>query len=61
MQHPHVGVVLCAGVCAFNPSLGVGWQEILSWYPVEWGMEMVANPAGAQQEFQGTGDAGSSN
>jgi len=31
MQHPHVGLVLCARDCAFNPSLGVGWREILSW------------------------------
>lgn len=36
VKHLHVGVVLCAGVRAFNPSLGVGQQEILSWYPVEW-------------------------
>ena len=43
VQHPHARVVLCAGVHAFDPSLGVGWREILSWYLVEWIglMEMV--------------------
>ena len=57
-QHPHVGVVrACAGVCAFDPSLGVGWRKILSWYLVEWTMEMVVDPGEAQQEFPGTGDA----
>ena len=29
------GLVPCTGVRAFDPSLGVGWREILSWYPVE--------------------------
>ena len=59
VQHPHDGVVLCAGVRAFDPSLRVGWQEILSWHPVEWTMEMVVDPGGAQHEFPGIGDAGS--
>lgn len=48
MQHPHDGVVLCAGVHAFDPYLRVGWQEIHSWYLVEWIMEMVVDPNGAQ-------------
>jgi len=56
VQHQHDGVVLCEGVCAFKPSW-VGWREILSWYPVEWTMEMVVDPGGAQQAFPGTGDA----
>jgi len=25
VQHSYVGVVLCVGVRAFDPSLGVGW------------------------------------
>jgi len=58
VQHPHVGVVLCEGVHAFDPSLRVGWREILSWYPVEWTMEMVVDPSGAQQEFPRIRDAG---
>jgi len=53
VQHPHVGVVLCARVHAFDPSLGVGWQAILSWYPVEWTrlMEMVIVWSKAQWEL----------
>lgn len=35
VKHLYVKVFLCAGVCAFDPFLGVGWREILSWYPVE--------------------------
>ena len=41
-----------------HPHVEVGWREILSWYPVEWTMEMVVDPGGAQQEFPITGDAG---
>ena len=48
VQHLHAGVVLCAGVRAFDPSLRVGWQEILSWYLMEWAMEMVVDPSLAQ-------------
>jgi len=42
VQHPHVGVVLCVGVLAFSPSIGVGWIDILIWYMVKGGglMEM---------------------
>lgn len=43
-QHPNFWVVLCAGVRACDPFLGVGWREIMSWYPVEWAMEMVGGP-----------------
>ena len=35
VQHPHVGVAPCVGVHAFDPSLGIGCQKILNWYPVE--------------------------
>lgn len=49
VQHPHVKVFLCAGVCAFNPSLAVGWQDILSWYPMEWAMDMVVDTGVSQQ------------
>lgn len=59
VQHPHAGVVLCAGVCAFGASLGVGWREILSWYLVEWAMEMMVDLGVAQQELQNTGDTDS--
>ena len=59
VQHLHVGVVLGVGVRAFDPSLGVGWREILSWYLVEWTMEMVMDLGGAHQEFPSTGDVGS--
>ena len=45
------------GVRTFNPSLGFGWQEVLSWYPVEWAMEMVVDPSVGQQEFPGIEDA----
>lgn len=34
-QRSQVGVVLCMRVRAFDPFLGVGWHEILSWYLVE--------------------------
>ena len=43
MQHPHVEV---------------GWREILSWYPVEWVMEIVVDPGVVQQEFPGAGNTG---
>ena len=43
MQHPHVEV---------------GWQEILSWYPVEWVMMIVVDPSVVQQEFPGVGNTG---
>jgi len=56
VQHPHVGVVLCAGVRPLDPSLGVEWREIQSWYPVEWAMEMVVDPGVAQHELPGTRD-----
>lgn len=55
VQHLHARVVLCAGVHAVDPSLGVGWQEILSWYLVEWATKMVMDLGVAQQEFPGTG------
>ena len=58
VQHLHAGVVLCAGVHVFDPSLGVGWREILSWYPVEWVMEMVRNSGVAQEGLPRTGDVG---
>lgn len=59
MQHMHVGFVLCAGVRPFDPSLGVGWQEILSWYPVDWAMEMMVDLGVPQQVLPGSGDTGS--
>jgi len=46
-------------VCTFNPSLGFGWQEILSWYLVQWAMEMVVVQHEAQQELSYIGDTGS--
>lgn len=55
------GLVLCDRFCAFNPSLGVGWREILSWYPVEWArlIEMVVLLSKAQWEFSDIkGDGG---
>lgn len=61
LQHPHVGIVLCAGVRAFDPSLGVGWKEILSCYPMEWAMEMMVDLGVAQQELPGTEDTGNAN
>jgi len=56
VQHPHVGFVLCVKVRAFDPSLGVGWREILSWYPTKWAMEMVVDLGVDQQELPGTRD-----
>jgi len=41
---------------AFDPSLGIGWQEILSWYPAKWAMEMVVDLGVAQLELPGTRD-----
>ena len=61
MQHSQDrGLVLCVGVCAFDPSLGVGWQEILSWYPVGWArlMEMVVVWSEAQWELSDIEDVG---
>ena len=29
------GLVLCTGIHALDPSLGIGWQEILSWCSME--------------------------
>lgn len=57
------GLVLCARICAFDPSLGVGWREILSWYLVEWArfMEMVVVQSKAQWELsniEGVGGSG---
>lgn len=52
------GCSMC-GVRAFDPSLGLGWREILSWYPVEWAMEMVVDLDVAQQELSGVGYTGS--
>ena len=48
VQHLQVRVARGAGVHAFDPSLGVGWREILSWYPVEWVMEIVMHRGVAQ-------------
>ena len=59
MQHLNIRVALGAGVHAFDPSLGFGWREIPSWYPVEWVMEMVMHRGVAQQELPGTGVTGS--
>lgn len=49
---------ICVGVHGFDPSLGVGWQEILSWYSMEWAMEMVVDLSVAQHELPGTRDTG---
>ena len=36
MEHSlNGGLVPCRGVHAFDPSLGVRWKEILSWYLVD--------------------------
>ena len=34
-----------------HPLVKVGWREILSWYSVEWVMEMVVDSGVVQQEF----------
>jgi len=49
-QHSQVGVVAHTCTHAFDPSLGVGWCDILRWYPVEWArfMEMVVVGSEAQ-------------
>ena len=59
-QHSHVRVVTCIGICAFDPSFGVGWREILNWYPVQWArpMEMIVIQSEAQQELPNIGDTG---
>jgi len=36
VQHKHGGHVPYTRVCAFNPSFGIGWQYVSSWYPIEW-------------------------
>lgn len=54
MQHSQDGgLVLCAIVCAFNPFLRVGWQDIVSSYLAEWArlMEMVIVLSKAQWEI----------
>jgi len=63
VQHWQDGkLVLCPRVCAFDPFLGVGWREILSWYPVEWArlMEMVVVRSKAQWEISDIEGAGGS-
>ena len=41
-----------------HPHVEVGWREILSWYPVEWVMEIVVDPSVVQQEVLGVGNTG---
>ena len=31
-----------------HPHVEVGWREILSWYPVDWVMEIVVDPGVVQ-------------
>ena len=38
-----------------HPHVEVGWREILSWYPVEWVMEIVVDLGVVQQEFPSVG------
>jgi len=51
--HPrqHGGLVSSTGVYALDPSLGVGWQEILSWCSMEWArhMELVIGQSESHQ------------
>jgi len=45
------GLIPCMVVCAFDPSLRVGWQEILSWYPVELARRLDVSVAIDQQRL----------
>ena len=54
VQHSQDRVlVLYMGVHAFDSSLGVGWQEVLIWYPMGWArfMEMIIVGSEAQHEL----------
>ena len=41
-----------------HPHVEVGWREILSWYPVEWVMEIVVDLGVVQQDLPGARNIG---
>jgi len=45
------GLVSCMVVCAFDPSLEVGWREILSWYLMDLARRLDASMAIVQQRL----------
>lgn len=57
-QHRHGRLVPWTGIQAFDPSQGMEWREIMSWYPIDGGtLGRICFAKGtAQQEPLGMGN-----